>query len=97
MTKQDFTVPSRIKVLGIEATNEFSWIVGALVRDRYETIVGEKPMKALRVKTRGAGSHCFAVYPPEFLDEADKIISGTAIKMQQERDRQGNLFPEDEA
>jgi hypothetical protein len=93
---KDFTVPSRIKVLGIDATNEFSWIVGAAVRDRYEAIVGEKPMKALRRKTYGVGSHCFAVYPPEFQAEADLIILGLSKSMQQERDRQGNLFPENE-
>jgi hypothetical protein len=46
------------------------------------------PPKALRPKTSGSGSHCFAVYPPEMVPLIERIIGEHKAAAA----RQGSLF-----
>ena len=87
------SVPERIEAVGIEPTNDFSWAVGAAVREEWRRRHGgELPAKGLRRKTHGEGSHCFAVYPDEFVPVMDEIIRSAARARDAEQRRQGRLF-----
>jgi hypothetical protein len=78
--------------LGLNPTKDEAWAVGAAVRDRYQEIFGALPPKGLRPKTRSdAGSHCFALYPPEFEPLIEQVIG----RMKIARDAQRDLFDGD--
>ncbi len=62
------TIIDVAREMGIEINPELTWAVGAIVRDEYIAEYGESPIKDLRKKTHGAGSHCFAVYPAWWKD-----------------------------
>lgn len=82
------TVLDVARSMGVELDRNAAWSVGATVRRLYETEVGELPPKDLRTKTSGAGSHCFAVYPPEWRDRIAEIIRNHRT----EEARQTSLF-----
>ena len=82
------TVSERIEALNFDATTRQRWSIGNAVRDRYVKMYGQLPVKALRRKTSGIGSHCFAIYPPEFQPEIDAIIEQYKLS----NERQGRLF-----
>lgn len=71
----DFTLIDVLRDRGIEPHKSFSWTLGAILRDRYREMVGDLPVKALRTKTIGIGSHCFATYPPEFRPTAEALVN----------------------
>ena len=69
-----FTVIDVFRHLDLEPDPEDTWAAGARLRDMYEDAAGKLPDKALRPKTSGTGSHCFAVYPPKWWDKAVEIV-----------------------
>lgn len=68
------TVVDVCRSLRVEPTPDLTWPVGAIVRERWERIHGSLPPKALRTKTAGGGSHCFAVYPEDWKPEIESVI-----------------------
>lgn len=60
--------------LDLEPIPEDTWAAGNAVRDLYEATTGHLPLKALRPKTNGPGSHCFAVYPESWREEIEEIV-----------------------
>lgn len=87
--KGGFTIIEVFQELGYETKPNETWSAGARLREIYAAEVGSLPIKALRPKTSGGGgTHCFAVYPPEWRDRARQIVRELAT----ERDRQGDLF-----
>jgi hypothetical protein len=60
--------------IGVEPNPELTWAVGAAVRNRYIEKTGESPLKQLRPKTDGQGSHCFAIYPNDWHSDIADII-----------------------
>ena len=90
---QQITIIDRIVACGVETSKHERWSLGEAVRQRYEEIFGQPPIKGLRPKTSGSGSHCFALYPHHFAGEIDRIIQSFEL----ERSRQSRFdFPEDE-
>ena len=73
MTK-DFTVVELIRSHGCEPLPSLSWSCGDAVRDAYITATGRAPLKALRPKTNGTGTHCHAVYPAGFRAAALSVV-----------------------
>ena len=82
------TVLDVARSMGVDLDKSTAWSVGAAVRRLYEAEVGELPPKDLRTKTAGSGSHCFAVYPPEWRDRIAEIIMSHRV----EEARQTSLF-----
>lgn len=82
------TVLDVARDLGLQPSVQEAWEIGAAVRDAYEQAVGQLPVKALRQKTSGAGSHCFAVYPEEFRP----MIEATVRRLATDRAKQIDLF-----
>lgn len=70
----DITIIDVCRALRIEPTPNLTWVVGALVRERYREVHRRYPSKQLREKTNGGGSHCFAVYPVAFRSEIERIL-----------------------
>ena len=68
-----FTTIDVIRGLGYEPAAPLSGEIGAVVRDTYAGVYGAPPIKTLRPKTRGPGSHCFACYPEEFRPLATRV------------------------
>jgi len=82
------TVMDRIKYKQLQATDNQSWTIGSMVRDEWVRQFATLPDKELRGKTKGAGSHCFAVYPESFVPVIDEIID----KFKLMSAKQGDLF-----
>lgn len=89
---QGVTVVERIRELGIEPSRELSWRAGDAVRRAWEARTGSLPEKALRRKSSGTGSHCFAIYPESFTPEIDAILRELAGELEAESARQPELF-----
>lgn len=70
-----WTVIDLLLQMGIAPEAPLSWEIGAIVREAYRAQYGRLPDKRLRVKTCGKGSHCFAVYPDEFLAVAAPLVA----------------------
>jgi len=68
------TVSDRIRALGVPAGRKFSWEAGSAVRNLWASETGSLPPKSLRKKTQGGGTHCFAIYPPEWSSAIDEVI-----------------------
>jgi hypothetical protein len=62
------TVPQVCKAIGVEPRKNITWSVGDIMQARYAAEFGHQPMKDNRPKTNGGGSHCFALYPPDWFD-----------------------------
>lgn len=71
----DITVMDVFRDMRLDPSPHLAWTVGAAVRRLYEARHGELPPKALRTKSSGAGSHCFAVYPESWRAEIERVIS----------------------
>ena len=69
------TVLDVIRELGLEPTSRDNWKIGSRVRLEYLDTYKKEPVKDLRQKTSGAGSHCFAIYPVEFVPKIREIIA----------------------
>lgn len=74
MAIDGITVIDVCRDLKVEPLPRLTWPVGARVRDLYEYIYGRPPMKKLRTKTIGKGSHCFAIYPHHMWDAIASIV-----------------------
>lgn len=92
MKASNVTVIDRVVALGIEPEKHLTWAVGDAVRAKWEALTDSAPTKALRRKTSGTGSHCFAIYPEEFASEIDGIVETIAREMHAEEAAQGSLF-----
>jgi hypothetical protein len=84
---QLITVIDVCRELDVEPRPDMTWSVGNLMREWYESNVGELPRKELRNKTYGGGSHCFAVYPQAMRQKIASLILAHDI----EQSRQGRL------
>lgn len=73
--------------LGVVLTNEQAWEIGASTANAYEAAMGDRPVKDLRPKKTGPGSHCFAIYPPTWAPVLERAIRAAGA----EADRQGRL------
>lgn len=71
-----FTVIDILRAWGIEPEARVTWALGAAARDAFAARYGELPAKALRTKTAGKGSHCFAVYPAHDRAFIEGVIRG---------------------
>lgn len=87
-----FDVRDVLRKLGVEVQPDISWRVGAALRDRYQEDNDRLPIKELRRKTAGGGTHCFAVYPAEFWRTAIAVAESVIAVQQYETARQGDLF-----
>jgi hypothetical protein len=76
----------RIKFKQLQATDNQSWTIGAMVRDAWVLEHSELPDKELRGKTKGPGSHCFAVYPESFVPTIDAIIDKFRLMSASQKD-----------
>jgi hypothetical protein len=74
--------------MGLEPAAPVSWEIGTRVRVTYQERFGQLPQKALREKTGGGGSHCFAVYPISMRGEIERIVREYSV----EAAKQGDLF-----
>ena len=86
------SVVDRVRALGLEVHKSLTWPAGDAVRDEWGRRHGRLPEKALRRKASGTGSHCFAIYPPEFRDEMDRIIREVSDEVESEAAKQFDLF-----
>jgi hypothetical protein len=68
------TVHDVAKDMGVELDDVTAWSVGAQVAAAWGWQSGTPPLKDLRTKKKGAGSHCFALYPPAFRKRMELII-----------------------
>jgi len=68
------TVMQVFSALGVRPTNEQAWGIGTRIAHLYNMEFGAEPPKALRPKTSGTGSHCFAIYPSEWFDRIAEVI-----------------------
>ena len=82
------TVIDRFRALRVEPDKRVTWAVGNAVMHRYVDECGRQPLKVLRQKTGGGGSHCFAVYPEEWVPVIDRMILAHSAEAQ----RLGELF-----
>lgn len=82
------TVIDRFYALRVEPEKHATWAVGDAVMHKYVDEYGCQPPKVLRPKTNDGGSHCFAIYPVEWVSVIDGIILAHSAEAQ----RQGELF-----
>ncbi len=68
------TIIDVCRALSVDPEPRLTWPVGNAVRDLYEGRYGALPEKALRTKTAGTGSHCFAIYPEDMRGDIERII-----------------------
>lgn len=68
------TVVDVMKDMGVELEPKLSWAIGNRVREMWERRHGGLPEKALRRKTAGKGSHCFALYPEHWRKDIERIV-----------------------
>lgn len=85
---EGITIIDVAKAMGVELTNEQAWGIGAAVRDAYREQHGELPPKHLRPKTKGVGSHCFAIYPESWVHR----IRAAILTVEANREAQQSLF-----
>lgn len=76
--------------MGLELSNDQAWIAGAALAKRWSDIMGTLPLKDLRTKKSGAGSHCFAIYPPHWSGHIEAVVRS----VQPGASPQGDLFRE---
>jgi len=76
--KYHITVIDVFNDLGFDPIPEDTWTAGASARNMYESVVGQPPPLELRRKTNGAGTHCFAVYPPSWRPKLETIVRSIA-------------------
>lgn len=72
-----FTVIDVLRERGIELVPAVTWACGTAAREAWLAHYGRLPDKALRKKTNGKGSHCFAVYPDYGRSLVEQAITAT--------------------
>lgn len=70
------TVHDVARANGVDLDDETAWSLGARIATAWEWQTGTSPLKDLRTKKNGGGSHCFALYPPAFAERMWLIIRG---------------------
>lgn len=68
------TVIQVFRFQGLDPTPQQSWAVGSRVAEMYLREFRKEPPKALRPKTHGGGSHCFAIYPDTWAKRIGTVI-----------------------
>jgi len=86
------SVIDRVRALGYEPEKRFDWAVGSAAREEYAAATEDLPVKELRIKTSGKGSHCMAVYPDWFIPRLDEIVREVAGSIESAEAAQGELF-----
>lgn len=71
---EGITVVDVFRELEIEPKKRMTWRVGFVMQEKYREEFGEEPPKANRPKTKGTGSHCFAIYPRSYRPRIIKAI-----------------------
>ena len=69
--------------LQVELSNEEAWHIGKVVAARWAAVMKRQPVKDLRRKKAGLGSHCFALYPPSWFPifaAAIRTVAGRAAR-----------------
>ena len=82
------TVIEVAESMGVELPKKAAWEVGSAVAAAYRSVYGTQPIKDLRPKSNGGGSHCFAIYPAPFVP----IIQEAIERAGAEKDRQSKLL-----
>ena len=85
------TVLDVARELGLELDPTQAWSAGARVQEAYTSRFGQLPVKDLRRKTYGPGSHCFAIYPPAFRPLIENVLRDIGAA----DSAQGKLFDDD--
>jgi hypothetical protein len=80
------TIIDTAREMDLELSDRAAWEIGAAARDLYEATYGSPPPKALRPKTNGGGSHCFAIYPDEFQPHIRRLIYAVCTRRAAQRD-----------
>ena len=84
------SVHDAARKMGLELDDETAWSLGALIASAWQWQTGTAPLKDLRSKKSGSGTHCFALYPPEWLPRLQEIV----LAVSNTRLSQTNLFVE---
>ena len=92
MVKTGFTVIDLLRQLRVEPTSKLTWSLGELLREDFKREYDRPPKKDLRPKTSGKGSHCFAVYPDRYYEDALKFVRKRLEHLDTEASRQMPLF-----
>lgn len=79
------------RAMGVEMQPPTAWAVGLITQRAYTHEMGELPPKGNRRKTRGQGTHCFALYPPTWRKRIEKIIL-EKLPEDERTPAQGRLF-----
>jgi hypothetical protein len=69
------TVIDVFRFMGHTPTPDQSWSVGARVASIYVDEFKHEPPKELRPKTSGGGSHCFAIYPSNYMEKIVGVVN----------------------
>jgi hypothetical protein len=87
-----FDVRDVLRALNVEPEPSVSWPVGWAIRDAYLERFERLPDKALRPKTNGGGTHCFAVYPDTFWYDAKAVARSALVAIKTAKARQPDMF-----
>lgn len=68
------TIHDVAKGIGVALSDTQAWTIGSDVAAMWEHDVGAPPLKDLRTKKKGPGSHCFALYPPSWRERIENYI-----------------------
>ena len=68
------TIHDVARDLGYDLDPASAWAIGKETEAAWKCEIGAPPLKDLRVKKRGTGSHCFALYPPHFWPRMERIF-----------------------
>ena len=68
------TVMEVFRAMDIKPDSRSAWKVGGRVSAMYKNHFGVQPPKENRKKSSGTGSHCFAIYPRDWMDNIVKVI-----------------------
>lgn len=60
--------------MGLVLTDDQATAVGSAVQRRWQHNTGTPPVKELRPKKNGPGSHCFGIYPPPYHPLIEDLI-----------------------
>jgi len=79
VSAQDWiTVVDVCHELGVAPERRLTLAVGRTIANEYRSRYGMPPRYELRTKTRSKGTHCFAVYPPEWRERITRLIGAHA-------------------
>jgi hypothetical protein len=68
------TVHDVARQMQVVLSDAQAWRVGSRMASAWEYVVGSPPVKDLRTKKLGTGSHCFALYPPVWRERVERFI-----------------------